>query len=176
MVGRFRQLEAELRERSYGRLIDRGESIAAPANADEFAERSIYVICNSGMRVTVAAPIYMRCMEALRSVVDILAHTGKASAVDRIWAERERFFAAFLRSSDGLAFLETLPWIDPITRHHLAKTWSGRNQARRALAAACQRSRTTVARLCARLSRRTGYGAATTASMTYNQNINLCAV
>ena len=164
-VGRFRQLEAELRERGYGRVIEWSETIAAPANAEEFAERSIYVICNSGMRVTVAAPIYTRCMEALKelgSVNSVFGHAGKASAIDRIWEEREGLFAAFLGSDDQLGFLQTMPWIGPVTRHHLAKNL-GAGQAKPDvhLQRLARRNRTTVKRLCARLARQTGYRAAT---------------
>jgi hypothetical protein len=164
-IGRFRLLEAELRERGYGRLIEWSETIAAPANAEEFAERSIYVICNSGMRVTVAAEIYTRCIEALKehgSVASALGHVGKASAIDRIWEERESYFAAFLGSSDQLAYLQTMPWIGPVTRHHLAKNL-GADRAKPDvhLQRLARRNRTSVERLCARLARQTGYRVAT---------------
>ena len=117
------------------------------------------------MLVTVAAPIYARCIEALKehgSVVSVFGHPGKASAIDRIWEERDSFFGAFLGSDDQLAFLQTIPWIGPVTRHHLAKNL-GADRAKPDvhMQRLANRSRTTVERLCARLARQTGYRAAT---------------
>ena len=96
---RFRQLEAALRQRGYGASIDWTEAIVAPEDADDFAERTIYVICNSGMANTVAAVIYGRCLNALRggeTATSVFMHPGKASAIDRIWIEREQLFAQYL--------------------------------------------------------------------------------
>lgn len=164
-IGRFRQLERELRERGYARVIEWSETIAAPNTAEEFAERSIYVICNSGMKTTVAASIYVRCIEALRehgTSASAFGHAGKVSAIDRIWEERESYFAAFLGTNDQLGFLRSMPWIGPITSRHLAKNL-GADHAKPDvhLQRLARRNRTTVERLCARLSRQTGYRAAT---------------
>ena len=48
-------------------MIDWSENMTPPGDADEFAARAIYVICNSGMRVTVAAPICQLCMAELKT-------------------------------------------------------------------------------------------------------------
>jgi hypothetical protein len=164
-IGRFRELERELRERGYGRVIEWSETIAAPNTAEEFAERSIYVICNSGMKATVAAPIYVRCIEALRTqgtANSAFGHVGKVSAIDRIWEERESLFAAFLGTDDQLGFLRSMPWIGPVTARHLAKNLGGDHAKPDVhLQRLARRSHTTVERLCARLARQSGYRAAT---------------
>ena len=162
---RFRQLEAALELRGYGPMIEWSESIRPPCNADEFAERAIYVICNSGMKATVAGPIYHRCTEALaagESAHAVFGHGGKADAIDRIWAARERFFADYIAADNRLTFLESLPWIGKVTRHHLLKNMGG-DEAKPDvhLERLALRSRTTVPRLCARLARQTGYRVAT---------------
>lgn len=162
---RFRQLEAALLLRGYGPMIQWAETIKPPENADQFAERAIYVICNSGMKASVAWQIYRRCLDALsagRSAHDVFGHPGKAEAINCIWAERETLFQGYAEAPDQLAYLQKLPWIGHVTRHHLLKNMGG-NEAKPDvhLERLARRSRTTVERLCARLARQTGYRVAT---------------
>src|SRR5689334_4547840 len=123
-IVRFRKLEMALRARGYGAMIAWSQSIEPPKDAEDFATRVIYVICNSGMRVTIAAPIAEKCIAALRegcSVADVFGHPRKAVAIDLIWRDREALFERYRGSTAKLDFLETLPWIGPVTKHHLAK-------------------------------------------------------
>jgi hypothetical protein len=164
-LARFRQLEAALRERGHGPSIDWTEAIAVPEDADDFAERAIYVICNSGMANTVAAVIYTRCLDALRAggtATSVFRHPGKGPAIDRIWIEREQLFVQFLEAEDPLANLEALPWIGEVTALHLAKNL-GADVAKPDvhMERLARAEGTTTAELCARLSRETGYRAAT---------------
>lgn len=101
-------------------------STHAPDSAEEFASEVIYVICNSGMRFTVARGIFDRCMAALgenRPVREVFGHPGKAAAIDRIWANRYIYLTEYLAAVDKLAYLESLPWIGGITKYHLAKNF-----------------------------------------------------
>lgn len=162
---RFRLLEAVLRERGYGPTIDWTESIEPATSSEEFAERTIYVICNSGMANTVAAVIYTRCLDALREstpVASVFRHPGKAPAIERIWAEREQLFAAYNQADDPVAALEAMPWIGQVTALHLAKNL-GANVAKPDvhMERLARAEDTTTATLCERLSRETGYRAAT---------------
>ena len=161
----FRRIEAAVRDAGYGDAIAWSEGIAPPATATEFAEHAIYVICNSGMKNSVAVAIHRRCMAALRgggSATAKYGHPGKAFAIDRIWRERAALFEAHLVADDKLAFLATLPWIGPITVYHLAKNLGGDfakpdvHLNRLAAAEGC-----TAQKLCERLARDTGYRAAT---------------
>ncbi|MCA0214745.1 MAG: hypothetical protein LCH79_16400 [Proteobacteria bacterium] len=112
------------------------ESLTHPMDADEFASEAIFVICNSGMKNTVAARIYDRVQDALDSgtpVLDVFKHVGKAGAIERIWREREALYAqlmAIVLTHDDpavglrlLDFCESLPWIGGITKYHLAKNF-----------------------------------------------------
>lgn len=162
---RFRQLEAALRERGHGPSIDWTEAIVAPVDADDFAERTIYVICNSGMANTVATVIYGRCLNALRggeTATSVFKHPGKAPAIDRIWTEREQLFAQYVKAEDHLAALEALPWIGEVTALHLAKNL-GANVAKPDvhMERLARAENTTTAELCERLSQETDYRAAT---------------
>ena len=162
---RFRVLEAAIRARGYGPTIDWTEGLSPPNSADEFAEQTIYVICNSGMANTVARVIYDRCRDALRngdSVTEVFRHPGKSLAIDAIWLERDRHYADYLRADDKVAALRALPWIGDITALHLAKNFGADvakpdvHMERLARAEA-----TTTEELCSRLSIETGYRAAT---------------
>jgi hypothetical protein len=123
---RFRRLEKDLREAGYRDVIDWSETVVGPASAEEFAEATIYVICNSGMKNSVAQLIYGRCVEALRqgrSATTVFGHPGKAMAIDQVWTARERLYAEYLAAEDKLAFCAELPWIGPVTKHHLCKNF-----------------------------------------------------
>lgn len=164
-LSRFRRLEATLRGGGYGPTIVWSENIPPARDADEFADQAVYVICNSGMKVTVAESIYRRCMAALRageSVSGVFGHPGKASAIDYIWHARERLWGVYREATDPLTSLETLPWIGKVTRYHLAKNL-GADMAKpdRHLDRLARRDRTTTAKLCSKLAQETGYRAAT---------------
>lgn len=162
---RFRRIEAAVRAAGYGDTILWSETIAAPVDAQAFAEAAIYVICNSGMRTTVALVIYDRCMGALnrgKSSATVFGHVGKAGAIDSIWADREVLFSAFNLAVDKVAFCAGLPWIGPITKNHLAKNF-GVDTAKSDvhLQRLANVENTTAHKLCARLAAQSGYRAAT---------------
>jgi hypothetical protein len=119
------------------------------------------VIANSGMSYLAGGAIYRRCLKALwakRSVRRIFRHEGKAKAIDQIWADRERLFAEFRDTDDKVEFCQSLPWIGPVTRYHLAKEL-GVEAAKPDvhLARLATHDRMSVERLCRRLARQTGY-------------------
>lgn len=168
---RFRRIEADLRQRGYEPTIEWSETIQPPATAEEFAAAAIYVICNSGMKNTVAAPIAVRCMKALeggRSATTAFGHPGKASAIDAIWQRRQPLFERYLATNGKVEDLINLPWIGPITMHHLAKNL-GANTAKPDvhMERLARRDRTTTQKLCQRLARQTGYRVATIDSILW---------
>lgn len=83
----FRDIVRAVRKAGYRAAIDWSENIEPPANAREFAGEAIYVICNSGMRNSVALGIFEKCMMALNtgeSCKTVFGHPGKSSAID-LW-------------------------------------------------------------------------------------------
>lgn len=168
---RFRRIEAVLRATGYEPMIEWSESIGPPTNAEDFAREAIYVICNSGMKNSVAAPIARRCLAALEvgaSAATVFNHPGKRVAIDAIWREREKLFSRYCRETDKLEILSDLPWIGPVTRYHLAKNL-GADTAKPDvhLERLARRDRTTTQTLCRRLSRATGYRVATIDSILW---------
>ena len=170
-VRRFRLIEAVLRAGGYGPMIEWSENIQPPTTAEEFAREAIYVICNSGMKNSVAAPIARRCLAALESgesVATVFGHPGKRVAIDAVWRQREELFERYRRANVKVDFLGELPWIGPVTRHHLAKNL-GADTAKPDvhLERLARRDRTTTQTLCRRLSRATGYRVATIDSILW---------
>jgi hypothetical protein len=162
---RFRRLEAVLVAHGYQTVIDWSENIPPAGTADAFAEEAIYVICNSGMRVTVGAMIAEKCLAAVKvgkSACSLFGHNGKCRAIDEIWARRDELFAVFQASKDPVTALQELPWIGPVTRYHLAKNL-GVDVAKPDvhLERLARRDRTTTKTLCRRLARQSGYRVAT---------------
>ena len=162
---RFNRLEADLRGDGYGPMIEWSQSIAAPTTADELAERAIFVICNSGMKYSVAGPIFERCMTALRqgrSAGDAFGHPGKVRAIDAIWTNSQSLFDQFATGHATLELVANLPWIGPVTKYHLAKNL-GIDTAKPDihLERLARRDGTTPHKLCKRLARQTSYRLAT---------------
>jgi hypothetical protein len=145
--------------------IEWSENVGPPPTADEFALETIFVICNSGMKNTVARRIYERVRAALLlngRPGEVFGHQGKVGAIEHVWRHRAQLFAEYLAAPDKLGYLATLPWIGEITKYHLAKNF-GVDCAKpdvhlRRLADLHQ---TSVHALCADLATQTGWRVAT---------------
>ncbi len=136
------------------------EGLRPPVDCEQFAMEAISVICNSGMKNTVARGIFQRCRDALaeeKPVREVFKHPGKAAAIDSIWRNRELRFFDYCYADDKLAYLETLPWIGGITKYHLAKNF-GADVAKPDvhLQRLADRECCTVQALCERLAEATG--------------------
>lgn len=108
------------------RDIEWSENCGPPEDADDFASEAIFVICNSGMKNTVARRIFDRIMPLIRdggSAHQGFGHKGKASAIDLIWSTRIDLLAGYLAAADKIEFCGSLPWIGGITKYHLAKNF-----------------------------------------------------
>lgn len=164
-VERFRELEAELRARGFGPEIDNAQTRTAPADARLFALEVAYVIVNSGMRVSVAGPIYAAVEAALdagTSARTVFGHSGKAAAIDAVWRDREQLFNAFAPAGDLPAWCQTLPFVGPITKFHLAKNLGGNHVKPDVhLARLASAEGVTPWQLCRRLALATGFREAT---------------
>lgn len=141
------------------------EGIKPPEDADDFALEAIFVICNSGMKNTVARGIYTRVVQAIRAgkpARSTFGHPGKAAAIDYIWGMRAELFAAWNNSTNQLEFMATLPWIGEITKYHLAKNF-GMDVVKPDvhLVRLSDAHHTTPTELCRDLAQKTGYRIAT---------------
>lgn len=115
-----------IRAAGHGDDIDWAENIAPPASAEDFALEVIFVICNSGMKHTVARTIYEKvkgCLDNDIPVCAVFEHAGKVKAIETIWRDRATLYAEYKAAPDPLWYLGTLPWIGEITKYHCAKNF-----------------------------------------------------
>jgi hypothetical protein len=164
-VAEFQRLVVAVRDAGYGDDLDWAEKAKAPESADEFAREAIFVICNSGMRFTVAQGIFDRVKEALANGEHpgtVFGHKGKCAGIGWIWQNRHRLLTEYLAADDKLAFCESLPWIGQITKYHLAKNF-GADVAKPDvhLQRLADHAGTTPQALCERLGAATGLRVAT---------------
>jgi hypothetical protein len=137
-------------------------SCGEPKDEEQFALEAIFVICNSGMKNTVARRIFERVRDSLladRSAAAAFGHKGKAAAIDHIWRNRGLLHLDYVIADNKLAFCEGLPWIGGITKYHLAKNF-GLPYAKPDvhLQRLADREDCTPQQLCDRLARETGLG------------------
>lgn len=141
------------------------EGIKPPTDAEDFALEAIFVICNSGMKNTVARGIYERVAKELYAggtAHNKFGHVGKASAIDAIWVDRLALFERYMAADDKLAFCASLPWIGGITKYHLAKNFGAQVAKPDVhLQRLADHEGTTAQALCERLSAATGWKVAT---------------
>lgn len=106
--------------------IEWSENAGPPKDAEDFASEAIFVICNSGMKNTIARRIFDRIMPIIQSggsAHEGFGHKGKATAIDLIWSTRADLLAGYLAADDKVEFCGALPWIGGITKFHLAKNF-----------------------------------------------------
>lgn len=144
------------------------ESLRPPRLSVPFALEVVFVICNSGMKNTVARRIFDRVEQAIvqgQPVIDVFGHRGKAAAIEQVWRDKQQLLAGYL-AADGLparlAYLESLPWIGGITKYHLAKNF-GEDVAKPDvhMQRLADREGCTVQQLCERLAAQVGLRVAT---------------
>lgn len=137
------------------------ETAGSPTSAEDFALEAIFVICNSGMKNTVARRIYERIVPMIKmggSARNCFGHDGKSSAIDVIWIRREQLFAEYMASPDKVEFCATLPWIGQITKYHLAKNFGAQVAKPDVhLQRLADREGCTAQQLCERLAAESGY-------------------
>ncbi|RUU80471.1 hypothetical protein [Mesorhizobium sp. M7A.F.Ca.MR.362.00.0.0] len=145
--------------------ISWSENIKPPVDSDDFASEAIFVICNSGMKNTIAVKIFAKVMAAIQggiSAFAVFGHPGKAKAIDVIWRDREALLAGYSAAPNKIEFCASLPWIGGITKYHLAKNF-GADVAKPDvhLQRLADREGVTAQELCERLAGTTGYRTAT---------------
>jgi hypothetical protein len=102
-------------EIEYVRNIKRFED----QDAVTFFQEYVWVVLNAGMKEQVARGIYDRYMEKLD--IEEINHPGKRKGIHRATLEYETWFDGLQKAQDKIQFCESLPWIGPITKYHLAR-------------------------------------------------------
>ena len=157
----YAELRAAVASAGYESEIAWAQSVKPPVTAEDFAGEVIWVILCSGMKEQVARIIQERVWAAIKAgrpvKGNVLGKSGKATAIDTIWRDRERLFRAFQEANNKVDFARSLPWIGNITKWHVAKNL-GVDCAKPDvhLERVAAHYRTTPAALCASLSDASG--------------------
>ena len=161
----YRHARSTVISDGFQRDIDWASAINPPTTPYEFACEVIFVICNSGMKATVAARIFRRVISAKRRGLPATSsgfgHALKCRAIDDAWAGRKRRWRTYMEQPNDvrkLAFLGCFDHVGPITVYHLAKNF-GLQVAKpdRHLARICEHARQpSVQRMCESLAEQSG--------------------
>ena len=96
-----------------------------PKNAERLALKAAYVILSSGMKKSIVESCWPSIEQDLRTGKRIsYKHKEKVKAMRWIWKNRDCLFQEYRRhrkdDRDLVEWCETLPWIGPRTKYHLA--------------------------------------------------------
>lgn len=105
----------------YGSEIDYIDSINPIEKQDPytFFLEYIWVVLNAGMKEQVARKIYERYMENFD--ISTIRHPSKKRAIEGMMDNYHKKFAELMESANKIDYLESLPWVGPITKYHLAR-------------------------------------------------------
>ena len=97
-------------------------------DADRFGEEAVWVVLTAGMTVDIVEriiwPKVCKQLQHGRPVSAVFGHKGKAKAIEEIWRRRNALLREFQEKKtdqERLAFFETLPYVGPVTKYHLAR-------------------------------------------------------
>jgi len=124
LADEYKAIRQKVSDAGFSDEIEWAQSIVAPETPEAFASEAIWVILNSGMAWRVARIIAERVWGAIREgrpISSAFGHKGKVSAIEYIWENRDILYQKFFAAEDVLEFCQSLPWIGPITKYHLAK-------------------------------------------------------
>lgn len=88
-----------------------------------FFTQYVFVVLNAGMKNQIAEKIFEKFFEN-KLDLEIIGHKGKRAAIKEAKSKYESWFNRLKAVKDDenkVNYLETLPWIGPITKYHLAR-------------------------------------------------------
>lgn len=97
-------------------ILDKGLENTAP---EQFFEQYVWCVLNAGMKEQVARKIWERYLENLDPLT--IGHLGKRKAIETGLQNYVKWFGELKCAKDPVEYLQTLPWIGPITKYHLAR-------------------------------------------------------
>jgi len=160
----YMDLKAKVSAAGYAHEIDWAHELAPVQRSWRFYLEYIWVVVNSGMKEQIARKIYERIIDALgkdEMPPTVFGHKAKAQAMVEVLASLKDTFHKYraIKSDEGrIEFLQTLPWIGPITKYHLAKNLGITTIAKpdRHLVRIAERVGLTAQELCEKISGVTG--------------------
>lgn len=94
---------------------------------DNFFIEYVWVVLNAGMKEQIARKIFNKFCQGINGGIinfDVVRHPSKRKAIEKTFNNLSLHFQN-LQAIEGdnkqIEYLETLPWIGPITKYHLAR-------------------------------------------------------
>ncbi len=120
----FTELINVVVQAGYGNEIDWQRNLKPCEESWKFANETIWVILNSGMKEQIARQIYNKVASAIdtgQDISEVFNHKGKVAAIKYVVDNYTELFHNYGLAEDRIAFLQTIPFIGTITCYHLAK-------------------------------------------------------
>lgn len=86
---------------------------------DDFFREYVWCVLNAGMREQAARTVFEKYMKTMDT--STIRHAGKRTAIENVLDNCKMYYDQLLNSDDKTEWFETLPWIGPITKYHLAR-------------------------------------------------------
>lgn len=117
-------LKNKVIEAGYADEIDWQQNLTPCEDSVQFANETIWVILNSGMKEQIARKINDRICAAIdrgQNISEVFGHTGKVKAIKYVLENSGNLFVEYVLAEDKIEYLKTIPFIGAITCFHLAK-------------------------------------------------------
>lgn len=122
MISFYKKCKEEIKKRGFRNELEDVENRSLDdIDAQYFFEQYVYVVLSAGMKNQVAEQIFQ---EAFKEGLDTIGHERKRKAVKEGVKKYRKWYQELLdkpSKNDKLDFLQTLPWIGPVTKYHLAR-------------------------------------------------------
>ncbi len=160
----YLDLKEKIRAAGYSNEIDWAEDLKPVEDSWTFFCGYVWVVVNSGMKEQVARKIFDGIMVNFKAgglPSNVFGHKAKCKAIIETLARLSEVFGKYKaldNDESRIEFLQTLPWIGPITKFHLAKNLGVTGVAKpdRHLVRIAEGFKTTAQELCEKISKATG--------------------
>ena len=111
----YLDLKKQILNSKYYQDIEWSENIKPCKDAWYFFVEYVFVICNSGMKNTVARKIFNRVISKIATenstdfIHEVFKHKGKVKAIRYVWTNRYPLFINYRKAKDKLEFCKIAP-------------------------------------------------------------------
>ena len=125
-IALYKEIKKKVSKAGYSWEICEVENILNNSDLNEkvFFRQYMWVIINAGMKYQVAVQIYSRVIYALyfnQPLELAFGNKNKVKAILEVQDNLSKYFTEYIKSADKVSYLETLPFIGPTTKYHLAR-------------------------------------------------------
>ena len=126
-INYYNEIRRKVKNTEHGYLIDKWQNTECCESDYEFFRQYSWVVISANLSNKAALKIFDNVIYAIKignSTRSVFNHDKKASAIEYIFKHRNEVFDKYNKIknvNEKLYFLNTLPWIGPTNRYHLAR-------------------------------------------------------